>query len=137
MAFSLFVLACAIIFMGLTLSTFTLQLSLIRSEMPKTLDRIDRQIAAVQTIAASAENMGNRFSGDLNKDISTGISSGINKGITEGIVDIPVNTMKTVGKKISNTAIDTGTTTYDFWQGIKGKLMFWQKKPPTSEASKK
>lgn len=134
MTLAVFLLAAAILFLAAALFGFTYELSMVRRDLPKTLDRIDVQIGAVKQIASRAESSGKKFSTGINKDIS----SGINNGISEGLVNLPVNTVTNVGSKLTNTALTTGKETYNFWQAAKDRLMFWSKKPPvTGEASSK
>jgi hypothetical protein len=131
---SILILAGSITFLAISLSTFTLELALVRRDLPRALDRVDRQILYVQRMLVSVESSSQSFSMGLNKDIS----SGINKGISQGIVDLPLNTVANVGYKLSDTAASTTTHTYGFWQGFKEKLFFWQaKKSSTTEAKSK
>ncbi len=121
LALSLIILAGSILIFSLVLSSFTLQVSLARHDLPKQLDRIDRQIADVQRILNGIEASGTNF------------QKGMNKGISAGIVDVPVSAVANVGYKISDAAATTGNQTYGFWQTLKGKLMFWNK-PATATA---
>lgn len=120
MALSLVTLAGSILLFTIALSGFTLQLSLIRHDLPKQLDRIDGQIAEVNRILNGIEASGANF------------QKGMNKGISSGIVDVPVSAMANVGYKISDAAASTGYQTAGFWQRMKDKMMFWQSKPAAS-----
>ena len=123
---SLLILAGSIVFLAISLSAFTLELSLFRRELPHVLKTIDRQITDVQKMMRLAETTG--------KDFQTGV----NKGVSQGIVEVPLGTVANVGYKLSDTASYTGKQTVGFWNVIKDKLMFWQpKKSPTAEAKPK
>jgi len=127
MALSLLLLAASIFLLALSLARFTAELSIVQRDLPKALDRIDRQITVVQHVMGSVESSGASF------------SEGINKGISSGIVELPLNTVANVGYQISNTAASTGKQGYGFWQRVKDKLLFWQpkKSSATKEASPK
>jgi hypothetical protein len=130
-AIGLLVLAAAIFFLGLSLTGFTIQLSLLRHDIPAAQNRLDRQITELRNILVSAEAGGSDFSSGINNDIT----SGINRGISTGIVELPINTVKDVGGKIKDTAVNTGKTTYSFWEIIKEKVFLI--KPATKEAETK
>jgi|WetSurMetagenome_2_1015567.scaffolds.fasta_scaffold1341657_1 hypothetical protein len=134
MTLSILLLAGAIFCFALALFSFTHEISMVRREMPRAMDRIDRQISAVSQLAGSAEVTGQKFSKGINKDIS----SGINKGMSEGLVDLPLNTVANVGYKVSDTVTSTGKQTIGFWQVARDKLFPWLKKPsPTAEVQRK
>ncbi len=131
----LLALTFSILVLAIALAGFTVELAATRKSIPATLNRIDRQITEVNKIVNSAEAAGKVFSSDMSSDISNSVSGGINEGIASGIVNLPVNTVKNVGGQLTNTALDTGKHTINIWQGIKERLMFWQKKSsPTQEA---
>jgi hypothetical protein len=130
MSAGIIALAVSIFFLAAALSTFTIQVALFRRDIPKNMDRLDRQITALQFIVGSAEASGQEFSSGLNQDIT----KGINKGMSEGLIDLPVNSVKVVGGKIENTVASTGKHAYNFWEGTKEKMFFWQKKTATREA---
>jgi len=126
LALGLVALAVSVFLFSVSLANFTFELRLVRRDMPKTLDRIDRQIIDVQKLMKLAESTGQDF------------QAGVNKGMSKGIVEMPLDTIANVGYKLSDTAANTGKQTISFWEGLKGKLLFWQKKKAaTAEASPK
>lgn len=123
---SMLILATSIVFLAIALSGFTIELSLLRRDLPNALNRIDKQIVEVQAMMNASEKTGKSF------------QTGVNKGIGEGIVEVPLSTVANVGYKLSDTASSTGKQTLGLWQGIKEKLFFWQpKKSPTAEVKPK
>jgi uncharacterized protein YoxC len=125
-AVGLIILAVSVFFLAASLTKFSVELANVRRDMPgtlnrvdKELDRVDKQIAAMNKTMKGYENAGKDF------------TSGVNKGI----IDIPVNTVSNVGEKLKDTAVNTGKTSYGFWNMLKDKLTFW--KPATKEAQEK
>jgi hypothetical protein len=129
-AVGLIILALGVFYLAASMTTLSIELAQVRRDMPPTLDRIDKQldrvdkqISSVNKILKGSENAGKEF------------TSGVNKGISSGIIDIPVNTVNNVGEKLKDTAVNTGKSSYGFWNAIKEKLPFW--KPVTKEAQAK
>lgn len=128
LALAMVILAISIVYLAWSLTGLNIALNGVQKELPKTLDRVDRQLSVAQNLVNQAESSGKKFTKSMNKNIA----SGINSGISSGLVDIPVNTVSNVGNKLTNTAIDTGKTTIGFWQNMKEHLLFWESKKKTS-----
>ena len=129
-AIGLIILAVGVFYLAASLTTFSTELSHVRRDLPSALSRIDKQLDRVDAQIASVNKMMNGYE-NAGKDFG----AGVNKGISSGLIDIPFNTVNNVGETLKNTAVKTGTTSYGFWNALKGKLMFW--KQASSEAQTK